>query len=615
MEARNIIINEQLLHFHVDRYFVVIDDVWDVKTIESIKLALVENNCGSRVITTTRKFDVAKETGEIYNLQPLSDDNSKKLFYTRVFGADRKYHDNQPYDVSDKFLKKCAGIPLAIITMSSLLAGKPEDEWSEVYKSIVSRYDKDNRDIEDAMLTLSLSYYDMPSHLRTCLLYLSTYPEDSFIDKETLIRKWIAEGFVYGKHGTRLFEIGESYFNDLVKRSMIQAEPDMSGFVYSCRVHDMVFDLMRKFSFEENFITLLDDNVEGTPAPSNTRRLALQNTTTKHIDFEDKVLEMPKVRSYIMLRSHSIDSMLEISRFKLLRVLDIENCSFKEGCNVEPIGSLLHLRYLGITKLPIQIGDLKLLQTLRVPGDSILPASMVLLTRLVHLYVGGSLPDGIGNLTSLEELRFGSAVKLERFVKELGSLRELRLLQFSASKDDMVDERVQINFVESLRNLQKIQHIQIMRGPLNINTATWKARGFAFSKLPSCINPSGLPNLSKLSLGVENMDEHDLKLLARLPALCVLILEIGCNVTVSNINNGDGFFQKLKSLVIIKATVQFEQLSKEDFNISFQIRRNYSAIPFGSRGKSKRGDVVPSGVMPSLERLGFFCLFVAIFQD
>ena len=78
------------LHFDVDRYLVVVDDVWEVKTWERIKLALVENNCGSRVITTTRKFDVAKEAGEVYKLQPLSYENSKKLFYTRIYGADKK---------------------------------------------------------------------------------------------------------------------------------------------------------------------------------------------------------------------------------------------------------------------------------------------------------------------------------------------------------------------------------------------------------------------------------------------------------------------------------------------------------------------------------------------
>jgi hypothetical protein len=76
-----------------------------------------------------------------------------KLFYTRIFDACRKYLDNQPNEVSHKILKKCAGVPLAIITMASLFAGKLECEWSEVYNSI--GFDtKDNKEAEDIMTIL-----------------------------------------------------------------------------------------------------------------------------------------------------------------------------------------------------------------------------------------------------------------------------------------------------------------------------------------------------------------------------------------------------------------------------------------------------------------------------
>jgi disease resistance protein RPM1 len=145
-----------------------------------------EKNCGSKVITTTRNADVAKVAGKVHKLKPLSYLNSIKLFYSRIPGADIKYLDNQPVDVSDKILKKCGGIPLAIITMASLLADKPEGEWSKLYNSIGFE-SKDNREAEDTMTILLFSYYDLSPQLRVCLLYLSTYLEDYFIKKDLLI--------------------------------------------------------------------------------------------------------------------------------------------------------------------------------------------------------------------------------------------------------------------------------------------------------------------------------------------------------------------------------------------------------------------------------------------
>ena len=188
------------------RYFIVVDDIWEMKSWETIKLALVENNSGSRIITTTQKVQVA--TGEIYNLQPLSYDNSRKLFYTRLFGGDGECPDNQLDEVSKKILKKCDGVPLAIITMASLLVGKSREEWYEVYSSIGLDHNH-NQQVDTTMKILSLSYYDLPSHLKTCLLYLSAFPEDYFIEKGSLIEKWIAEGFVTKKHGLGLLEVGE----------------------------------------------------------------------------------------------------------------------------------------------------------------------------------------------------------------------------------------------------------------------------------------------------------------------------------------------------------------------------------------------------------------------
>lgn len=146
----------------------------------------------------------------------------------------------------------------------------------------------------------------------------------------------------------------------------------------------MVLHLMRKLSFEENFIALLgDNNVEGTPAPSSVRRLAQQNRIAQHNNYEATATRMP-----VMLHTNNWDLFL---RFQLLRVLDIVEYSFHAGSHLEHLGDLLHLRYLGIRRcsgfvpdLPKRIGNLKLLQILHLDTHTRLPAGLVKLKKLMQ---------------------------------------------------------------------------------------------------------------------------------------------------------------------------------------------------------------------------------------
>jgi disease resistance protein RPM1 len=311
-----------------------------------------ENSCGGRIIITTRNFEVATKAGEVYKLQRLPYDDSRKLFSTRIYGHEgRNCIDNQLDHISDKILRKCDGIPLAIITMASLLVGKEREEWSEIYKSIGFGL-KDNKEAESTKIILSFSYYDLPSHLRSCLVYLSSFPEDSYISKDALIWKWIAEGFVHERQGIRLFEIGEGYFNDLINRSMIEAEESShDGNIYGCRVHDMVLDFIRSVSYEENFLTMSDredDDSQSTLKQNTVRRLAQQNRTMGLTRQANRV-DMPKARSFIGYDC-VIEKRVLLSSFKILRVLAIKNCKPKGGSpiRIEHLGHLRHLRYLSL---------------------------------------------------------------------------------------------------------------------------------------------------------------------------------------------------------------------------------------------------------------------------
>ncbi|VAI00298.1 unnamed protein product [Triticum turgidum subsp. durum] len=451
------------------RYFIVIDDIWDKETWGIIKCAFVDNNCGSKIITTTRILEVATATGEVYMLKPLSPELSAELFNTRLFGGKGKCSYGQPTEAYDKILHRCGGIPLAITTMASLLVGKPVESWSKVYNSI-GLGNEDNKDVDIMRKILLFSYYDLPCHLRTCLLYLSIYPEDHMIEKDSLIWKWVAEGFVQQEAKVGLSETGERYFNELINKSMIQPveSPLHDGIIIGCRVHDMVLDMINLIAKEENFVILLDRYQQDTSLDSNVRRLAVGR---RHNPLVSTC--MHQVRSF---NATCLDEFVPpLSCFQVLRVLALEgDILSKHNSNcLENIGKLVHLRYLGLGKmvdvleLPKEIGDLKFLEILDLGCDTLeeLPQSVCQLSQLKCLRFDGTrarVPDWIGNLTSLEELLLGCVNQPSNFVNELGKLTELRKLRIS--------EHLRLNnailvkaWAESLAKLQKIQVLDIHR--------------------------------------------------------------------------------------------------------------------------------------------------------
>ena len=273
-----------------------------------------------------------------------------------------------------------------------------------------------NSSFEDMVNIISLSYLDLPPHLKTCLLYLSIFPEGHIIEKENLIRRWIGEGFIQKKSGYTVYESGEMCFNDLINRNLIQAAKMDETFgdeVKSCRVHDTVHNFIVSKAVEENFVTIFNGREESMSSRRNVRRVSLQ----KNIKEEHQATPL-RAGSILHLRSTAIfppaiGLMPHLSSFVVLRVLNLSTCALGDH-NLRGLWSLVHLRYLGlsttgISDVPEEVGKLQFLQVLDLRqnlGIKELPSSVTQLRRLMCLLVDCccKLPDGFGNLTSMEVL-------------------------------------------------------------------------------------------------------------------------------------------------------------------------------------------------------------------
>uniref|UniRef100_A0A0E0AQT5 Uncharacterized protein n=1 Tax=Oryza glumipatula TaxID=40148 RepID=A0A0E0AQT5_9ORYZ len=572
------------------RFFIVIDDIWDKPSWQILESGLQDNDCGSKVLVTTRKSEVATIVSDMYNMKPLSHDNSRELLYTRT-GSEGRYLDSSSTQACDKILKKCVGVPLAIITIASLLASRSGQEWPEVYRAI-DFGEEDNYEMANTKRILSFSYYDLPSHLKNCLLYLSMFPEDYEIKKDFLIWMWIAEGFVPEKQNTNigLYDLGESYFNELINRSMIQPiGVENYGYIYGCRVHDMVLDLARSLTSEQNFVTVLDNDEQRKPESTNARRLALHRTSITSYQFAN--VDMKKVRSFVATECNTGNNSVAPPGFQVLRVLFLDRCNGMEDYHIKSIlqcaGRLCHLRCLQLSsyteflRLPKEIGDLKFLKILDLGGCGgtikELPEELGLLTHLLCLRIAHLLemvPAGlIGKLTSLQQLDINLAgeVAVRQFAKELGNLRELRML-YADLYNGLRDKSMQRDFLQSLGCLHKVHTMHIYGTTVKEGTRPdagsvscprlWQLSltCIKFFSLPVWVNSSTLGCLSHLDVKVQVVKEQDMETLGRLPMLCYLKLDSQYTrlVSIKKKLADDGYFQKLRIFRTPRSFVRFD---------------------------------------------------------
>ncbi|KAL7171024.1 hypothetical protein ACSBR2_035813 [Camellia fascicularis] len=156
--------------------------------------------------------------GNIYEMKALSPEESWILFCKKTF--QEKDCPRHLIELSERILGRCEGLPLAIVAIAGVLASKDYnrvDEWELVNRSLGAEVEG-----SDMMKILLLSYNDLPYYLKSCFLYLSIFPEDHLIGWMSLIRLWVAEGFVEVKHGKTPEEVAEAYIYELLNRSLIQ---------------------------------------------------------------------------------------------------------------------------------------------------------------------------------------------------------------------------------------------------------------------------------------------------------------------------------------------------------------------------------------------------------
>ncbi|XP_058079907.1 putative disease resistance protein RGA3 [Magnolia sinica] len=565
-------LQKQLMETLQDKLFLlVLDDVWndDRERWKKLWLSLQTGAPGCKILVTTRSENVAitcrcSESAYIHKLKGLSDDDCWSLFSSRAF-AERKMEDSLK-EIGKEIVNKCKGVPLSVNVIREVMRSKETaEDWRDILESEIWEIPEIAEGILPALL---LSYYNLPVHLKPCFAYCSLFPKDHVMEKDKLVKLWLAQGFIKPQGRREMEAIGEEYFNDLLKWSLLQ-DADVDNGVTKYKMHDVLHDLIKFIT--KNECCIFENGKTDISSITVRHSSFIATWETSHIPAP--LCHAKKLRTLLQIGNSVIntipDNLFQCAR--TLRALDLgvigtsmfNSLTSKASIKELPssIGLLKHLRYLDlsysdIVELPESVSSLRNLQTLKLNGCAclqILPNGMSAMTCLRDLEIKDTgelkyLPKGLGGISSLRtlsrfmvggdggckigELKLLNSLQGNLVIQNLervGSGEEamkaklykklhLRVLFLQMSRDD--------NFEMSVDDVERMDDVLEALQPPHINLKKLEIERCIGSKFPTWMEDLPFSNLVDLRLK-DCYKCKQLPGLGRLPSLKFLLIEGG----------------------------------------------------------------------------------------
>ncbi|KAM1434701.1 hypothetical protein ACFX2I_042756 [Malus domestica] len=351
------------------------------------------------------------------NLGELSEEYCLSIFNYMAF-ADIKV-DKAFEDISKDIVKKCKGLPLAARALGGLMYNKKtRREWLDVLNGKIW----DQEEVEQEVFQpLFLSYYDLASAIKCCLLYCACFPKNYKFERDELINLWMAQDYLNSKGNKDEGEVGQTFFDNLVARSFFQdlEKDSVSGKIIGCKMHDIVHDFVQSLTKNECLITDVEDvDSEIEALGEKVRHLTIRLKLGEPLPPSNAYYNCKNLRSLTKISYSRFDTSIAmidsnfILQLKYLRTLNLSYSSISEV--PKEICELIHLRHIdlswnhGFKRLPDSICELYNLYTM----------------RLLSCWSLEKLPDNMGKLISLKYLDVLGCHKLEYLPKGIRRLKK-----------------------------------------------------------------------------------------------------------------------------------------------------------------------------------------------
>ncbi|PHT39417.1 hypothetical protein CQW23_22990 [Capsicum baccatum] len=400
------------------RYLIVLDDMWDGKAWDDLRLSFPDVGNRSRIVITTRLEEVAKQVKhhiDPYSLPFLTSDDSLKLLQIKVFQQESCPPSLQ--DVSKAVAERCKGLPLVIVLVFGIIKRNKMEAswWHEVKHSLVSYHVSE------------------------------------------LISLWIVECFVQNtEESGRLEETAEGYLNDLISSNVVMVSGRRyNGKVKYCQVHDVVLHFCLNKSREEKFILAVKGNPNRFQSSRWKDRRVSFNFTDELFSLGSKTFRQ-RLRSVIMTHEGNSCDRMSFSQFsdmRLVKVLDLD-CPDEAQIWLDIFRPLIHLKYLAIHSIldydwVLNLPHLETLIVRKIENGLTLPTNFWKMEKLRHVETPKAIVDrytdkkGMFDESSkLENLRIFRRVvikeddNLDVLLRKCPNLQQLGISFMKAPTDD-----------------------------------------------------------------------------------------------------------------------------------------------------------------------------------